>query len=156
MLFAFAVFANETAAGWSDPGVVAAMAAGWGSAGVGGMIIRWLINKHIPAVLASAGEQLKAEQVNSEKRLAAAQAAFTDALATIVENCKEENAALVVALNKVSDQQRASDGHSDEQHKETRHLVAQMAHTLGLKLAVGELKLVHKKPPAADPPAQPG
>lgn len=103
---------------------------GWVGAGLLGLVLAWLLFWHLPAKDKQIGEVI-------DKHAAEAKATrddFKTALASIMAHCEGKVDRVAGDLAEARDENR-------REHKMTRHLAGNIAHTLGLKLAAGTIRV---------------
>lgn len=104
-----------------------------------GAVLSWLMFKHLPAKDALFDKMITDKDKLVSEVLKNAQNEFKEALEKVVKHCKEETKVIVDELKLVKTEVVDSRDESREEHKESRHLVSEIGHTLGLKVAAGDI-----------------
>jgi hypothetical protein len=126
--------------------------AGWAGAGLLGLVLGWLLLKHLPEKDKQL-EKLIASQIEANKE---ERRDFKAALQLVVEHCEREGlkrdeilekiaTKLTNELKAVHDAVREHDDKNNELHQQDRHLLANLAHEAKLRATAEDIKAQKKQ-----------
>jgi hypothetical protein len=139
--------------------------AGWVGASLLGLVLYWLAFHHLPAkdkflkdlidghagqitnLITAHDAKTKADRADYHASLDRVTTHCEKELATITQGLMEQLRAIHLRVDESTEESR-------ELHQATRHNLNSVAHTLGIKLATGEIKVRKDSAPAARPPAE--
>lgn len=141
---AAAYVAAVTFAQAPPPGI--AGEAGWVGTGLLGAVLGWLLFWHLPAK----DKQITDMIDKNDARLEATRTAYQKSLDSVVAHCEAEvssiTTGILMELKSIREGILDQKEDASREHQLSRHKFDSLAHTLGIKMATGDITVREKKP----------